>query len=497
MIDEHIQNLIDLKNGDDHGELYLMPDGHFSHPVEFDAFSLEDVKERAARYEPLGVDADTLKEDVALLSAHKGDIAHLFYRPDNFIHGGELGFRTRMLMERAFLVAAQQRNGELQDALIDVLDGCYQNIDSLTLQDCILFAMEDKGEEALFPGDQRHRILKFFYDFNTVALDDKYDEEHFCYRTNNQKRLFRALYAYAEKENEISDYTKFGDFYYDFAKMFDMEAYDICKQISLESLYVLLYLPDFILSKICNEEQMKDCKYNERDCFAALSYYFLWGFSLRAPQSLNYLDICMRRTQNQLQSIDLENPVYIRYYLFALRRWAAEADNRLPFDVTAVLDKIIALLGGSADRPPEGFSDTANRLTTGASELLKNIVSGEEDWQLDEIAPDMQRLGQALEIEMLYSAFALTLHEKYEQTDLWAFLRRLQFVFVYDENAVLVVADENAPTASAYRIPIEPEWRMAAVLGRFVEGLYNSGASEEFYSYGQSVITALNKVRRA
>ncbi len=490
-LEKQIERLIDLKRGDDHGELYLLEGGHFSHPVDFDAFSIAQAKERAQGYMGFQTTPEQLADDVRFLMEHADAIAALFYRPDNYIQGDEIMFCVQALMERTFLMAVLRRNRESQGAIITVLHCCYRFMDSPLLQDSILFAMEDEGESALVFGDQRHDMLRFFCAVNDSLFQKQLDEPHFCLRVNNQMRLIRALFAYADKKFRKTDEPDRGDYEAAFEKIYNGATSEITRQIQLN---LMLQMPEFILQKIFWEEQVRQYRY-ALQCASQVEYLYQDIDRPGLPRLAGYLDIASKKSVSYLKYvINSKHMVDVRYWLLTLRRYAW--NRREPFDAIGTLERLLESHGVRLDSMPEEFLSIASDLVPRAKELLERIVSEKQDWQRGEHTEEMRLCGQAFEIEMLYAAISLKLHAQYEKTDIWRFLRRLRYTFVYDQCVVFVVAEEEGTQASAYKFPLVAEWRMVPELERFVQSIYEGSVDSEYSAFGQGALTALIKKQK-
>ena len=197
--EERVDKLIDLKHGDDHGELYYLPGGHYSHPVD-SGLSLQEIETRIRHYAHglSDVSSDDLADDVQFLSAAKDAIALLFYRPGNFLQSDRLQPAVQRLLEFAFLSAILQKAKGQQNSLIDVLDTCYMYFYSFTLQDALLFAAELNSE---FLNSRTNKMLRFFYTCNGMIgfernpTDNPILQGKFSFIVNNQNRILNLLLA--------------------------------------------------------------------------------------------------------------------------------------------------------------------------------------------------------------------------------------------------------------------------------------------------------------
>jgi hypothetical protein len=197
-----------LQTGDDQGDLYYLEDGHFSHPVE-SGLSLDEVKGRAEGYGGNWQRAtlkERLAEDVGFLTGSADKIALIYYRPDNFIQGLELTVWMCVLLERSFLAAVQQRDKEAFSALVGVLRGCCYSLDSLPIQDALLFEIENRREDRISLLSEVRDILAFLSIVNSLIFaetqgeGDPLRQELFCLRVNAQHRMARALLACMEQK---------------------------------------------------------------------------------------------------------------------------------------------------------------------------------------------------------------------------------------------------------------------------------------------------------
>ena len=508
-LDGHIKRLVDLEKGDDHGELYFLPGGHFSHPIGFDAYSLEEIKQKALDYKDFRVTPERLEEDVRFLRGLKKDIMALFYRPGNFIDGHETRFWTQAFMECVMMAAVQRMDTGLIGHIIEVVDGCYTNLDSLALQDAILLALEDdEPGRPHFDGKMRD-MLRFFYTVNDVMFQEVFDEGYFCYRANNQRRIVRALAFYAERERDNLRREKQEPcplVEEEAEKLYGMAGHDISRQIWLGLPELIDAFIPVIVPKMLDEGQMPfyrqvmENEYGTMDKIARLDHFGL-------PLSICYMKAIADRLGDGLlyRIKKMEGPLrfevadlllHHRPWLLGFRRWAD--GSRDPFGIVAGLAKLIDALGGEVNREPEGFAGTADNLAEKAIGLLERISSERQDWRLDEDMEEAQRFGQALELEILFAAVSLRLYRRHGDVDLWAFLRRLKYVFVYGGDAVFIVSDEAGEKATAYRFPMQEEWRMVPELERFARSLMDGSAAGGFGAFGESVLTAfmLKKVAR-
>ena len=504
-LDEHLQKLIDLEKGDDHGELYLLPGGHYSHPIGFDAFSAEEIKQKALGYRDMQVAPEQLEEDVRTLLDLKKDIMALFFRPKNYIDGLETRFWTQVLLECVMMAAVQRRDNKLQGLIIEIVEGCYTNLDSLALQDAILLALEDDGPDWPLFDEKVRDMLRFFYTINDVMFQEVFDEGYFCYRANNQRRIVQALVFYAEKESDNLNRKKHEFFPLveeETEKLYGMARHDISRQVWLNLPELISGFIPVIVPRMLAENQMPfyrqvmENEYGKMNKIARLDHFGL-------PLSICYMKTIADRLRDGLlyRINKMEEPLafkeadlllHHRPWLLDFRRWVVDSSD--PFGISADLRKLTVAFGGSLGREPENFADTADILAEKAIGLLERVSSERQDWQLAENTEETQRFGQALELEILFAAVSLKLCRRHKHVNLWAFLRRLKYVFVYDGNAIFIVSDEADEKATAYRLPLQEEWRMVPELERFAGGLMDGSRGEGFDAFGESVLTAFKRV---
>jgi len=513
-----IDKLIALKNGDDGGELYYLEGGHYSHPVEMEELRPDEIRERVARYDGRNAAEVDAADDVRYLSDRASSISLLFYRPGNFIGGGELCALTQLLMERVFIAAICRYERSLQETLIDVLDGCYTNMDSLTIQDSFLFMLENEYNEydkQIRTDDRKYKMLQFFYAVNIAALTDGYDEAHFCFRANTQRRIIRALLigvSYDSGGEPEADSAEVADE----KALWEKASGAVSRQLMLRAAMEFPRLQsDYLAPEIFTEERRQQYLHIRGAC-SKYKYQVEDTERLAFPRALFFIDFkrggkrlldwARRKGEDEPERFYTEDEVDIDigYQLYSLRLQSIAEEN--PFAITRSITDLHNLLNGRMeDELPimeideELIGEAAGFLARVTSDHSLGVYSmGVRDRGVDRMgkrypddkpAPEMVRDLKSLDAELLFTAAAVKLQADHGDVNIVWFLRRLKFVFAEESQIILVLADEAGKTAAAYRLPAGDDAETAIEIEKFVKSVYVGNAKECYEAFGESVLT--------
>ncbi|MCL2652752.1 MAG: hypothetical protein FWD63_03070 [Propionibacteriaceae bacterium] len=349
------------------------------------------------------------------------------------------------------------------------------------------------GWDGLHLDDDLRSMLPLFYEANTTAFRDGVDT-HFCWRVRNQERIIALIVRYGEKDRLIL-HEESGD---DLSSLnFEVLRLDDGQRLLWDTHQINWNIwfnlrkfhsetePDdrfdtFMLHEMLSAEQLAAYRHIERLVGVPYGEHLNRVAQLRMlsaftgydlPPSLGYLQGIFAQLWWSLDDrcFGELSEIPSRYWLLSLRRWACPGDR----------------LSVRPNVEDPRFAVVADGLKPDAQRVLDTTVTDQQDWQMTEHRPETRRLGQAFEIEMLFTALAVRLHDSHDDTSLWVLMRRLRNVFVYDDNVVLVISDIYGHRTVAYRLALQEEWRFVAELEGFVKAMYDGSEDQEFHSFGQ------------
>jgi hypothetical protein len=393
-----------------------------------------------------------LNKEVSILADRKDEIISLFKKPQAYLGGVILKDKMQKLIETYYLRAIAMDNRSAQDALLELIYDLYRSIDSLALQESMLFTTESEGESSV--DDKKYETLKFFYTLNSVVFKDKYDLQNLIHRINNQKRLLKFLFS-SKRFAANDEYLKLTD--------------DIEKQIFLGTYSeTLSSVPDVYLQKILTGFQLEEVKSAERDNFAA--QYLLSDIAkMNIPKNTGYIYIGGINKVLPLHSLFLNRNLPASYRLYALLKMSSWEDN--PYSVTSHKKNL--------------FSEFVNEKVAAERKIeLDKSFNAELALKVLEDATAVGAAGyshsdnylNSLEAGMLFTAAAVLLHEKYPAIDIVEFLSQLKFTFVSNNNTEFIVKYSGGDESEYVQIAMDNNKDYIDSIKDFVESIYRRNA---------------------
>jgi hypothetical protein len=450
-------------------------------PVAFPLLSNREIDDKM--YDYLHSAATDLDNDVGFLtgSENRKHIERLFKSPESFENGEEVKLKVLNLIEVYYLIAVKNSDVKAQDALSDLIYGFYTAINSMILEESLVFSFEKDGKTDI--DDKKYEMLEFFYRKNTIsfrnAFHDVLNDAHIAYRVNNQKRIMRLFLSCGRKARieEIGEKL----------------SSDILEVLYLETyLDTFLSIPEQYLHKRLTQQQLRDLgevlqsARNIRYLFDDISL-----FGIPAQISRMYVKIYKDETILQgMLSVDL--PVENR--LHALLRLATIEEN--PFSVEASFSRIIDTLGGVKEEKTVISADVESELAKEGLRLLEAFAE-------DGFSATNDSYANAVDAEMLFTAAAVVLHEKYPETDLIDFLSQLKFTFVRDNHTEFIVNYSGGDESEYVRIAMNGNKDYIDSIKDFVESIYRintgrraDGSNAKFKSVAKGRSALIKIVRR-
>jgi hypothetical protein len=419
--------------------------------ITFTAFTAKGLEDKLNNYRS-SKDMD-LESDVKFLLDNKRQIDLLFKKPKAFENGIELKLRLQNLIEAYYLKAIQSNNAGVRDSLLNLIYGFYAVIDSLVLQEALVFGYEKTGNKDI-DGIQ-YEILKFFYVSNAIAFKENYDKANIIYRINNQKRMTRLLFA----AGKLEDIEKIN------SETADGMQNIIFMNTKLESSN-FVYKAD--LQRILNPEQLRKMEIILED-LSNINYLFEDIHSCNIPKQIGYMHIKNIKSKNLLQDI-LSGNIPAEHRLYALLRLSTVEES--PFSLAATWSRFL-----------EGFGRLEEKKITISkdieSELYKESLKILDDASRNEFFIG-DRYIDSLEVEMLFTAAAVMLHEKYPNIDIVDFLSQLKFTFVKEDNSTEFIVKYSGSDESEYvQIAMGDKKEYIDSIKDFVESIYKRNTGGE------------------
>lgn len=392
------------------------------------AFSLLSNKEMDGKLDDYLHSADiNLGDDVNYITDVKKrkEIGLLFKKPRLFKNGHETRLKVLKLIEAYFLKAIESNDIKAQDALVDMVYGIYDNaLDSMVLEEALIFGFEKNGNTDI--DRKKYELLEHFYKINAAFFKNVPDDQMIAYRVNNQKRIMR-LFLSADKKARMQEIDK----------EFNNGIQDgLYINANLE---ILSSIPrEYILRRL-TQQQLRDLESALQS--AGNIKYLLDDLSLFAiPKHISWMYIKTYSDKTVLKRI-VSGDFTIENKLHALLSLCAAEPN--PFGAEAVFSKI----AGAKEEKIKFSGDTENKLAGKSAKLVKDFSENDFYSEKDDYA-------RSLEAEMLFTAQALILHEKYPQIDLGEFLQQLKFTFVSNGKIGFIIKRAETDEAEYYDVAI-------------------------------------------
>ena len=389
----------------------------------------------------LDIDMDLENNVKVLLTDNKKQIESLFKKSETSDDEEKFKRELQNLIEAYYFKAIENNNKKVQDLLIDLISGFYYTIDSLALQEALVFGYEKVGK--IYIDDTLYKMLSFFYVANAYAFESNYDEANIIHRMNNQRRIERLLLS----AGHLADLIKLS------AKSKDVMQETISTNTKLEFFNSAFELE---LRQTLNKKgiALKDT--------TNMNYLLEKDMkSLGIPKQVGYMYIKNIKNKNSLHKL-FSGSFQAEYRLHALLRLSTIERN--PFSLEAALVRIIESQGRLSEDKIVIPKKTENELSKESVKILdeasKNKLSTGDNY-LD-----------SLEAEMLFTAAAVSLHEKYPEVDLVEFLKQLKFTFVRDGNTEFIVQYTGSDESEYVRIAMDNNENYINSIKNFVESIY-------------------------
>ena len=411
------------------------------------SFTMEEIDGKLTA--PATID---LKTDIPYLFDQKQEIEGLFKNPSVYIDGDNYKFKIQKLIEFYYFKVIEAKNVKMQILLLNIIYSFYKTIDSLALQESIIFQLEQNAAEAY---DIQFAILIYFYTFNAEAFRMKYDENNFIIRAYNQKRILRFFMSF----RKIADLLQYEE---SLAKS-DIQT-QIFKNVRLETdTEIQDDYYETVSRKILSEEKLDLLKISLRNSWSD-EYFIQDIYDMGLPTQIGYMKIKTRSDQFFYERLLQNTTLAIEYRVYALLLMASFERN--PFSKYAVIERLLDLL----DSERVITENLENTLRDDIKKMLNNtrrlkLSTGDNHFN-------------SMETEMLFTAMAVLLHEKYPDVNLIDFLKQLKFTFVNDNNTEFIILYSGSDEAEYIRIPFGDKEEYINSIKNFVESIYKQNKGE-------------------
>ena len=409
-------------------------------------------------------DVEKFEDDVRFLIDYKSKIELLFKKPEAYKDGELLKSKLQKLIEIYYFRAMEENRTDVKDLLSNLIYGLYNTIDSLPLQEILVLEFEKEGKVEI--NDEKNEMLKFFYTINAVFFRDNDNELNFPYRVNNQKRIMRLLLS-SDRQSEIEE-------------MRDKLHSDI-----QDTLYVNTYLenvnlvPEWYLSQNLDEQNRHRLDMALQSA-SNITYLFKDIYSFGITEQIGHMYIKVIKSKDVLQRI-IESDIPVQYRLHALLRLAVLEEN--PFSVEAGFTRIMKSFGDFQEEKNVISHEVEKRIADESAKLLDSILQNKflsNDNYLN-----------SLETEMLFTAEAVILHEKYPDIDLIDFIKQLKYTFARETITDFIIRYRDTGEAERFRIPLRDSKEYIDSIKDMVEQMYKQNSGEA--GSGNEKIKAISK----
>ncbi|MDR1195061.1 MAG: hypothetical protein LBL00_01120, partial [Endomicrobium sp.] len=386
-----------------------------------------------------------LNKEISFLTDNKDEILSLFRKTQAYLGGAILKNKMQKLIEAYSLKAIAADNRSAQNALLELIYDFSQSVDSLAFQESMLFKTESEGKSSV--DDKKYETLKFFYTLNLVVFKFEYNLQDLIHRINNQKRFLKLLFS--DKRFAVKD---------EYLKLFD----DIEKQIFLSSyLETLSSVPDIYLQQILTEFQFEEVKSAEQDNFDA--QYLLSDIAkMNIPKNIGYMYIGFINKVLPLRSLFLNRNLPASYRLYALLKMSSSENNQ---------DSVISQ-SGTVDEKAAAERKIDIDKSFNADFALKVLEDAAGYSYSDNYL-------NSLEAEMLFTAAAVALHEKYPNIDIVEFLSQLKFTFVRNNKTEFIVKYSGSDESEYVQIAMDDNKEYIDSIKDFVESVYKRNIGDK------------------
>ncbi|MDR1602931.1 MAG: hypothetical protein LBS42_10965 [Tannerella sp.] len=411
--------------------------------ITFTAFTAKGLEDKLNDY--INSKDIDLESDVKFLLDNKKQIDLLFKKPEAFKNGTELKLRLQNLIEVYYLKAIESNNAGVQDSLSSLIYGFYAVIDSLALQEALVFGYEKTGKADIT--DIQYEILKFFSVSNAIAFRNNYDKANIIYRINNQRRMMRLFFSGDKLE---------------YIKKLDSEIESDIQNIIFMNAKLEFFhsVSESDLMQRLDAGQMQKMTIALKAA-SKITYLFEDIQRFRISKQIGYMYIKTIKNKNVLQNI-LSGKILAEYRLHALLRLSTMEES--PFSVNARLTRLIKIRVGFKEEKIAISKDIESELYKESVKILDN--ASKNKLSTGDIYFD------ALEAEMLFTAAAVLLHEKYPDVDIVEFLSQLKFTFVRDGSTEFIVNYSGSDESEHVRIAMDNNKGYIDSIKDFVESVY-------------------------
>ena len=439
----------------------------------FGLFSQEAIDDKIASYNALG---DSLETDIKTFADNKAELTALFNSPQTFKNGNELKTKLQRLLEMYYLKSLETKNKTAQELLIYLFYGFYKSIDSLILQEALVYPLE-KASDIDQP---QYDMLKFFYSFNSTAFANNYDENNIIRRINNQRRILNYFLAYDSDEHikQLEEQAENSDIQTQLMKNALIET---SKSINLDYYSLNLHPEELELVKTFLVNSASAGEF-----FEEIGKFRFFNIGYSYIRSLNNNKKALYRLA---QNTDLATE--FRLYLL-LKIYSHNANL---FDFEYNLSSLKSKL--NKDKAVGEFiSQEFEEEIRSSTEKILNDASN------DKLSTGDNYL-DSLEAEMLFAAAAVALHEQYADFNLADFLKQLKYTFVRDGNTEYIVNYAGSSESELFRIPMASGEEYINSIRDLVDNLYKKAKGIK-YDFGgkiksdaKGVLSAIKKTARA
>jgi hypothetical protein len=207
----------------------------------------------------------------------------------------------------------------------------------------------------------------------------------------------------------------------------------------------------------------------------SVRYFIQEIYDMDLPEQIGYMYIKNSSSRKYLNKLILDETLAIEYRIYALLRLTSIESN--PFSAIYIIENLRSRLHAKKDPEAIIAKEIEEALRNGAEKILndnsRKLSTG--DNYLD-----------SLEAEMLFTAAAVSLHEKYPDASLTGFLKQLKHTFVRDGNTEFIVSYSGSDESEYVRIAMSGsnEQYINSIID-FVESIYKRNNGDEIKETGR------------
>jgi hypothetical protein len=231
------------------------------------------------------------------------------------------------------------------------------------------------------------------------------------------------------------------------------------------------YAPDAYLRQTLDEQQQYLLNIALKRA-SSINFLLEYIFSFKnVPDQIGYIYMktFSKSGKDVLLEILLDDRLASKYRLYALLRLSTAENN--PFSIGASFLRFVESQGSFEEEKTEIPKEIEDLLFKESAEILDNasknkFLTGNSYFD-------------SLEAEMLFTAAAVQLHEKYPDVDLGEFLKQLKYTFVRNGNTEFVVQYTGSDESEYLKIAMGDNKEYIESLKDFVESIYKRNRGEE------------------